>query len=251
MDNSIPIAELLVRYLDGDLRAPEKTELEQRLRKDKELQTELENLQIAREAVRQYGLRQTVGRIHKEMMEPPVRKMSNFRRVVRYSVAVAASLILIAGCIVAYNFYSLSSDKVFRSNYLAYELNTVRGDNTEQGIIEKTYREKNYKGVTVLAREISNLSPTDRFLIATSWMEIGQNAKAIDEYVKLLADDERTGSDLMHDETEYYLLLAYVHNKDYDQALDMMYKIRDNKNHLYYKKITPKFIRQIKMLKWR
>ena len=178
-------------------------------------------------------------------------KIKNLRKVVRYSVSVAAGIIVIAGIIFAYNFYNLSPDKVFQSNYIPYELNNTSNDSIPGTIIEKTFREKNYKGVTVLSHEITNLSVEDRFLVAVSWMETGDNTKAISAYKKILDEDERNNNANLKEETEYYLMLTYIRDKDYDLALDIIDDIQNNPNHTYYKKITPRLTRQVKMLKWR
>jgi hypothetical protein len=63
-----------------------------------------------------------------------VERVGKVRRIVRYSVAVAASVLLIVVCIVVYNFYQLSSDGLFAENYTAYKLTTIvdENDNTNQ-----------------------------------------------------------------------------------------------------------------------
>src|SRR5258706_11513819 len=68
------------------------------------------------------------------------------RRIIRYSIAVAAAVVLIVAGIIGYNFYNLSSNKVFISNYHPYELSALRdGDSTQVSPVEKAYREKDYK----------------------------------------------------------------------------------------------------------
>ena len=70
--------------------------------------------------------------------------ISKVRRIVRYSVAVAASLLLIFVCIVVYNFYRLSSNSLFAEKYSTYELTATGGENdSAESKIEKAYREKN------------------------------------------------------------------------------------------------------------
>lgn len=255
MDNSTPdMSVLLVQYLDGELDAEEKASLEQRLEKDPSLQQELESLKQTREAIRLFGLQQQVSGIHHQMMSQmraPVRKMSNARRVIRYSVAVAASVILIAGTIMIYNFYNLSSDKVFSSHYQSYDLGTVRGDSVQETVLEKNYREKNFKGVTVLGEKLEPLSIQNIFLVGMAWLELGNNSKAIDQYKKVIQLNEKDGTRLEKDEAEYYLCLAYIRNRDYDLALELMHSIQDDPHHLYREKITNRFLRQVKILKWR
>ena len=80
--------------------------------------------------------------------EITAKKVSKVRRIVRYTVAVAASILLIVVCMVGYNFYQLSPGRLFNENYIAYELMTARSVNDSTGSeIEKTYREKKYTEV--------------------------------------------------------------------------------------------------------
>ena len=83
--------------------------------------------------------------------EVNVERITKVKRIVRYSVAVAASVLLIVVCIVVYNFYQLSSDRLFTENYTAYELTTFVGEkDSTASKIEKAYRKKNYAEVIKL-----------------------------------------------------------------------------------------------------
>ena len=75
--------------------------------------------------------------------EVNIERISKVKRIVRYSVTVAASVLLIVVCIVVFNFYRLSSDRLFAENYTAYELTTTvsESDSTESKI-EKAYRKR-------------------------------------------------------------------------------------------------------------
>jgi hypothetical protein len=58
--------------------------------------------------------------------EVTMEKSNKARRIIRYVVAVAASVLLIFVCIVGFNFYRLSSERLFAENYSAYELTAVQ-----------------------------------------------------------------------------------------------------------------------------
>ncbi len=255
MDNSTPdMSERLVLYLDGELSGSEKNMLEQQLAADKTLQGELESLQSTREAVKLYGLKQKVASIHGQMMEElqaPVKKISSVRRMVRYSVAIAASLLLLVGGYWAYNFFTLSPDKVFASNYRSYELVTVRdGGTNEISAIEEAYKEKKYAEVVRITFD-RPFSIKELFLRAMSYSELTDNPKAIEEYKKVIAQNEGAKTNTFKQQAEYYLALSYIRNGDYDFAIDLLNKIQDDPNHLYNEKVSNKLIRQVKMLKWR
>src|SRR5438045_4334405 len=117
MDNSTQ-NELLMRYLDGELDGQEKLDFEKALASNAALQQRLEDLQTARQALRIYGLKQQVRDIHQQMIDESrpggnVRHMSSTRRIVRYSISIAASILLLAVGIVGYNFLTVSSEKLY------------------------------------------------------------------------------------------------------------------------------------------
>jgi len=176
-------------------------------------------------------------------MEQNRKQGSQASRIVRYSVAVAASVIGAAALIFAYNFYRLSADRVFQQYYIKYELG-IQKDDTDQSIIKKEYRLNNYKGVTVLAE---HAKPNELLLAGISFLQINNTQKAI-ETLRQISNDSAAA---LKDESDYYLALAYIRNKDFDQALDILHQIHDNPAHRYNKKVTPKFLRKVKMLKWR
>src|SRR5690242_19839067 len=146
MDNStFNMDELLIRYLDRELTEHERMDFENQLSSNKELQEQLQSIQLTRDAVRSYGLKQKVASIHEQMMDKlsaPVRKINSRKRLVQYTLAIAASLLLIFISIQAYTFFTLSPGKLFSQNYRSYELNTVRGNGNEQSAIEKAYLDK-------------------------------------------------------------------------------------------------------------
>jgi tetratricopeptide (TPR) repeat protein len=255
MDNSANnMSEKLVQYLDGELAAPEKEMIDRQLSVDTHLHDELESLTATREAVKMYGLQQKVSAIHGQMMkemESP-KTINPARRILRYGIAVAASVILIVGGIIGYNFYNLSSEKVFASNYHSYELGTVRdADTVKVSPIEMAYRDKDYRKAATLFSGYSDVPIKENFLAAMSYLELGNNPAAIGAFKKVIAGNERAKSNLFKDEAEYYLALTYIRNRDYDFAIDLFRSIKENPEHLYHEKATGKLIRQLKMLKWR
>jgi len=257
MDNSTQENnELLMRYLDGEMTAAEREDFEKKLATDTALQTELENIQVAKAAVKFFGLKQKVAAIHQSIMEeakhhPPVIEINRRRLIVRYTVAVAASILLLFVGYWVYTFYTLSPNKLYADNYFTYELTTSRdsGSSQESGI-EKAYREKKYDEVIRL-NAVSVVSAKDIFLTGLSYLEKGDPSRAISSFQVVLTDADKTKPSALKDETEYYLALAYLKNRDYDQSIELMIQIHDSPDHIYKDKISGKLIRKVKMLKWR
>jgi len=255
MDNSTPdMSEKLVLYLDGALTGPEKESLEQQLAADASLREQLDSLRSTREALKLYGLQQKVAGIHGKMMkqlQTPVIKIRSTRKTIRYAVAVAASLLLIISGYMAYNFFTLSPDKVFASRYQSYELVTVRDGGSMETPVEKAYGEKNYKEVLRIHDAGLDHTQKGEFLCGVTALEVKDNAKAIKCFNEVLDANKQSSQRVLNDEAEYYLALAYVRNRDYDYALDILHKIREEPDHKYHTAVTPKFLRQVRMLKWK
>jgi tetratricopeptide (TPR) repeat protein len=257
MDNSTQNSEQLMRWLDGEMNEQEKQNFEKHLSSDQQLQGELNNLQLAREAIRSYGLRQQVAQVHQSMMKEMkpqaiVRTMSSTRRIIRSSLSIAASVLLIFISVQVYNFIGLSPDKLFKEEYSAFELSTTRDPNVPpESAIEKSYREKNYKTVIDLKNKSTNISTKEQFLAGVSYLELDDPSNAIHSFDTVLIRDKTSGQQTYKDEAEYYLALTYVKNKDYDQALELMNTIHNNPSHIYHEKFSSRFIRKVKLLKWR
>lgn len=251
MDNSTQYE--LMRYVDGEMTDNEKEEFERRLSTDELLKQEFTNLQIAKEAVKQYGLKTKVAGIHSQMMkemgEKPVRRMSQTRRTFRYVVAVAASIVLVIVLIEAYKFYTLSPEKLYAKNYTAYELTTTRGGSDTASVIENAYRQKKYSEVIKLNAN-SVLSIKDVFLTGLAYLETKDYSRAVSSFQVVVAEVKDIKS-VLKDASEYYLALAYLQNRDYDQAIELMNSIHNNSSHLYKAKFSRKYINQVKRLKWR
>jgi len=179
------------------------------------------------------------------------RRINKVRRIVRYSVAVGASLLLIFVCIVVYNVYRLSSDRLFAENYSVYELTSTGGENDSTASkIEKAYRGKNYAEVININKN-SALSVKDIFLTGMSYLETNDLSKAISSYQVVIADLKDNKTTLLKDTAEYYMALAYLKNNDFDQAIELMNTIRDKSSHQYKSKFSRNYINKIKRLKWR
>jgi tetratricopeptide (TPR) repeat protein len=244
--------ELLVRLLDGELDAAEKKSVEQQLATDNELQAQYNSLLLAKESLNQYGLTQKVATIHQQMMEEmqvPVRKINRVKRLVRISTAIAAGVILLIGGFWLYSSsQTVSGDKVFASNYHTYEMATVR-DNIAETDLEKAYKAKNYKEVMRLANAGENKTIAAIFLAGAAALETKENDNAIKNFTEVLQMNKTAGQTLYKDDAEYYLALSHLRVADYNQALDLLQKIKNELAHKYYGQVSDKLISQVKRLK--
>jgi len=253
MDNSTPVmSELLVRYLDDELDKTEKEDLEQKIAADKSLQEELENLRLSREAIRYYGLKEKVSGMHRQMMkemrkETPVKQISSTRSIIRFSIAVAASVLIIFLGFKAYDYFTLSSDRIFANNYQSYDLPTFRGK-TEKNIFEKAYSEKNYNEVITLYQSANPEDIQANFLTGLSHLELNEYDKAIVNFKRVLELNRLANATLWQDQSEYYLALTYLKTKEYTSSIELLQKIYDDPEHTYHEKVTARLLRRVKRL---
>ena len=172
-------------------------------------------------------------------------KIKNLRRIIRYTVAAAATLLLIFILIEAYTFYTLSPEKLFAEKYEPYKVNP----DTNSTNIEKAYDRKNYGQVITLNREL-RLTLKDIFLTGMAYLETKDYSRAASSFQVVIADIEDKKTKLK-DTTEYYLALAYLENRDYDQAIELMNAIHADPSHLYKAKFSRRYINRVKRLKWK
>lgn len=254
MDNFTPeMSEKLVQYLDGNLTISEKELLEQQLAGDTALQEELKSLQATREAVRLYGLKQKVSDIHQQMMkemQPKVKQLYSSRKIIRYAMAIAASILLVFAGYTVYNLITITPENIFASNFQTYELVTNRGDSTDESTILKDYREKNYNAVIGVVYD-RVFTAEELFIRGMSFAELKKIDSAIVSFKKVLEANKVAAKPVYNDETEYYLALLYVRIKDYSNALELLNKINETPDHLYHNKVAGKLIRDVKKLKKR
>lgn len=256
MDNSTQPNETLMKYVDDELSGKEREDFEQRLAVDPKLRQELEDLQIARSAAKLFGLRQQVSSIHHQMMaemKPTavVRPISRARRVMRYSISIAASILLVAILIIGYNFFTLSPERLYNGQYRAYELSSVRGDATPVSKLETDYQRGQYKEVIEDRKRLEAATPKDDFLAGIAYLQTGNISAAITSFQSVIEKNRIAKTTFFNDDAQYYLALSYLRQRDYDQCLDIIATIRNNPSQLYHDQFSRGFVRKVKMLRWR
>jgi tetratricopeptide (TPR) repeat protein len=254
MSNNYTNSDLMVQYLDGELSPEEKAKIENELKNNTALQQELENLAIAKNAVKTYGLKQKVSAIHKEMMqematEKPL-QTGTARKIVRIGMSIAASLLVLLLGAGVYQYVTVSTDKLFNEAYQPYSLSVSRGA-AEANMMEKAYQEKNYPAVI---EQFNNLKTTDQkenFLAGQAFLATSNNTKAIECFKKVLNLNFAAKTSVFNDDAEYYIALSYLKNKQVSDAYPFLINIRNNPQHMYNDKITSSVMRQLKLLDWK
>lgn len=246
MSESLHSDEQIIDYLDGLMGTDERDAFESELAKDPGLKDRLEDLRVAREAVKQFGTRERVASLHKEMMKELKQdrspaKVINMRKAVRITMAVAASLLLIVVGVKIFN-ASNSPEQLYNDTFVDYSLPVERGAQQNNTTVEKDYASRNYTAVIKYAQS-NSLSGKDSFLTAISYLKTGNTTTAI-QWLNTV-----NGGSSFYPDAQFYLSLAYLKNKNYDKALELMNQIHDNRDHPYNSSISSELIEKVKKLK--
>jgi hypothetical protein len=245
MDESIHDDEALLRYLNNELDPDERRKLDLQLQNDAALRRKLESLQVSMEAIKQLGNMEMVKGIHKEMMqELRPKQRAPVRKMVRRTLTVAAAVILLIVVSAAWWFYQLSPEDVYKQHYRPYVVAISRAA-ADKDRITTLFANRNYQEVTARSAT-SSLSGPDSLLVAISFLETGKSAEAVRWFKALQA-----GSSQFRHDADYYLSFAYLKNKEYSQALQLMNEIRSDSDHLYSRQISIKLLRRVRMLQWK
>jgi len=248
MNNEFYNTELLVRYLDKELTAEEIIAVEQRLAAEQGLREELERLKLAREAVRLYGLKQQVGKIHTQMRGTgsviPISRRNNIQTISRWTMRIAAIVVLAVLGIGVYQYSTLSNEKLFAEQYQPYEIRASRGAETES-LVEAAYKKKDFPGVIAAFNNSPTHVTADYFLVGQAYLQQNNAKEAVSNLE--LANASADTSHLYKDESEYYLALAYLKDKQTDKALRIFRKIHSDPDHTFRDKVNRWFLRRLSL----
>ncbi|MBE7170763.1 MAG: hypothetical protein INR73_09235 [Williamsia sp.] len=243
--------DTLIRYLDGELQGRELADIEQAISENPSLQQELESLRSAQLLVKSYGLRQQVGNIHAQMMEElkatqpsgtPVRSL--FTRGFR----VAASIILVIGIAAAYQYATLSARNLFDANYTAYSIHQTRGEQAASRL-EQLYLHDSMQLITTVFPNTKEPSQQDYFYTGNAYLQLGNAPDAIRLFTLLQQKNAATNQHMLEEDTEYYLAMAYLLNREPGKALPLLTQIHNNPQHLYHDKVSSWFLLKAKLLR--
>lgn len=254
MSNDQSQTEKLIDYLDDHMDSAEKAMFQTELATNEAMQKELGDLLLARDLVKNHGLASQVASVHQKMMaetdvvpnKPIAAVRPLYARVMKY----AAVAILLLGLFSLYQYFDLSSDKLYNEQYNAYTLTTFRGDETIS-VIEKAYTEKRYDEVISSYQQLQQATIKETFIAGQAWLARENYPAAAGAFKTVIAKNDSAHTGILLDDAEYYLALTYLKNNEPGQALDIFKKIQDNKHHLYNSKVSSWFLKKLRVLSWK
>ncbi len=251
MNENSTNTELLIQYLDGELRGTELEAIEKKLAESEALRDELENLALAKQAVMSYGLKEKISFIHSEMMpglkgkslkEPSIRKM-----IFQYAIRVAAVLFVLIGMSAAYQYLTVTPDKLFTESFHSFELHETRGGTGTN--LEDAYKKDNMDAVIQEFSQIKTPRPEDYFLAGNAYLALHQPSKAIEAFISLQQANQSGNTHAFEEDAEFYLALSYLANEQPDRAYPIFEKIHADAAHPYNKEVSAWFLRKVNRLR--
>jgi hypothetical protein len=250
MNNNNTNTDLLIQYLDGELEGDALVEVKNKIANDPSLQQELEDLRSTQLAIKSYGLRQKVGSIHAEMMnefkEAEPTKVP-VRRMLMKAFRVAASIIVIIAMAAIYQYYSLSSSKLFEANYQPYTVHEMRGIENASPL-ENLYKQHLTQQMISKSRELKQPSTQDYFYLGNAYLQEHKPTRAIESFLLLQKKNAQTNVNQLEDDSEYYLAMSYLQNNEPCKALSILNKINNDHQHPYHDKLGSWFLFKVKLL---
>jgi len=244
MNDNSTNTEILIRYMDGELRGKELETVKKNIQENPALLEELENLRFARESARSYGLKNRIRSIHTEMMPELKGKKSPEQRttgmIFQFAIRVAAVLIVLIGFSAFYQYLTATPEKLFSESYQAFEIHETRG--TSQGSLETLYKSENMDSVIHLFAELKSPQAEDYFLAGNAFLSLHKPSEAIESFRALQQVNKEANSHMFEEDAEYYLALSYLANNEPSKALPLFEKIHSDPSHPYNKKVSAWFL---------
>lgn len=273
-DQAIQLAEKIDRYLTGKMTEDEHKSFEYQLAQNADLREEVENTDIAKEAIYHRGLRMEVRQIRERMLQEElevkahpenkqfiqektsdatqtkIRKLSFFQ----YSYRIAAGIALLLVAFVAVQTVLVSPEGLYADNIALSDLSEVTrggGETASQTALLDAYQQHNFEQVAEIYSTLEAPTSLELYYAAASYLQLNQYDQAIDIYQQIVVDQTLEGeNDFLQQESSYKLALTYIHEGDYDQALPIL-KDLDERYPYYDNLISGTFMMKLNLLQFK
>jgi tetratricopeptide (TPR) repeat protein len=250
MSDNITPTELLIQYMDGELQGDLLTSVEDSIRLNPAVKTELENLRAAREAVISFGVKNQVGTLHREMMNElkneTLPRIIPARSFLRRSLSLAATVLLAVGLYTAYQYLATSPEKLFRESYQPFVLHETRG--SAPSTLEDIYKKKDMEGTIRQFESLPSPAIQDYFMAGNAYLQTGRYPKAIASFTAVDQSNSTHQTHYFEEDAEYYLGLSYLGNNEPGRAIPIFEKIAADPSHPYHKKLSSWFMARLHRL---
>ncbi|MDP4150017.1 MAG: hypothetical protein Q8927_14520 [Bacteroidota bacterium] len=230
--------ELMIDHLDSSLQGIGLPDVEQLIRNDRQAASEWQVLLLAVDAIEEAAVYEQVSAARNHWVSTKSAEIVKYNRarvtsMYRNITRVAACVLVMAGGAAVYKYTTTSASGMYKEYFASYDLNTTRSTVTADPM-EQAYNEKKWAEVITLFNTSKEKNNQSYFLTGMANLELKDYPEAIEKFTQVLAENNRSGSDLFQDEAEYYLAMSYLANNEAEAALPLIEKIKADKNHLYH-----------------
>jgi tetratricopeptide (TPR) repeat protein len=252
-DNSAnDTTQLLIQYMDNELSVLEKETVKKMLASDEKLFEQYQYLLAAKDAIRSKGLKQRVQTLQAEFLKER-NKITIPAKIVRSSTVfktfmrVAAIFLFAIAGFGVYEYASTTNQSVYNESFTSYQ-SPVNRSNENTNDLSRIYNAGKYTDVISRVNLKQQKNQQDYFLAAQSYLQLNQPAKAIENFKKVEDLNNKNTARYFVEETNYYLMMAYIKTGDIKSAKEKMNIILTDKNHLYYNNVKKISSLQFKVL---
>jgi tetratricopeptide (TPR) repeat protein len=253
MENNVTYdMEKLEKYLSGELSASETGAISDRLKVDSAMREEIDLLKNLQETIRKEAIRQKVKFLQTQFLKQDPdeeEKAVTIKPTMQWALRIAASFLIVAIGYGVYQFSATNADALYQSNFVPYQLPIVRGTEETSSLLDSLYNAQQYEALVKKAAEATTHPPHDNFLVAMSFIQTGDFAKAQATLEALVKSNAESGDRFFEQEAEYYLALAYIQTNHIDNAISLFEKIKQDKKHLYHYNVSTTDLWKLKILK--
>jgi len=234
--------QILIDYLDNSLEGGNRLQAEQLISQDAAAAQELDHLRFSVELIREAALMDQVKAVGTAFntaakVVPFQKKESGaiVRSFSKSALRVAAMVLLLAGAAAVYKYSVTTTSSVYDQQFTSFDLSTSRGSNND-GELEKAYRNKNWATVENIFTGQKEKTTKSWFLAGMADMELKNYDAAIVSFNEVMKLNSNHADPYFQDEAEYYLALSYLAAKKPVEGVALLKKIRNDKDHLFYRK---------------
>ncbi len=231
--------EELEAYLYGELPADRAKQLEEEIKTDLALQSELEALKISREAIELAGWKTMIQQSQAEFLserdqETKVKPISGGSSdFFVWTKRIAASLTILLIGLGAFLLISVSPESI-TSNQVDYQIPVMRSSENTLTAIQEAYRQKDFQGVVALGEKSDTFNAEVSLLVGLSYLELNELQKAEATLLSLEATNQKNKTSEFADQVDYYLVEVYLSSDQIDRASERIHKILNDEQHTYH-----------------
>jgi tetratricopeptide (TPR) repeat protein len=217
----------------------------------------LELHQAAAKAIQQYEVLRQVQAVHRlyapkaadaNVAIPQKGKVLHLPWV-KWSMRVAALLLLMAGGWIGYEYAATNTSTVYGEVFQPYYVNTDRGvGNVVTHRMVEEFKAGDYAAVINTYQKLPASSNREKFLTAYAYHQTGKQSEAIALLRQVLLHNQQSGSRLYQDEAEFYLALSQLKNGNKEEAVRLLTAIRNNPDHTFHQQVKAWTLTKLKWI---